>query len=118
MERRKIRLNLEEGEEIPVGGETVWAEVLPGNLFRLLNIPYHAFGYAEGDVVRCRRDEWDEWDEVVGIELDSGNGTIRIMFVDAEASSAKEVIEELASVGVTHERASERFVAFTVPAKM
>jgi len=94
-------------------GETLWAEGAGENLFTLLNIPFLAVGYAEGDVVRCV--EHDGWHQVVGLEHSSGNGTLRLIFTDGKTRDAQEILDELSSVGCTYERASRNYVAVTVP---
>lgn len=107
---KKIKIPLPEGS---FAGETLWAEPVGENLYRLLNIPFSATGYAEDDIVRCQRRE--EWDEVIALEKDSGNGTLRLMFADAESKEAQFILDELVSVGCTYEQASSRLVAVTVP---
>ena len=109
-EQVKIRFNLHGN---PVGGETVWAESLGNDLYRLLNVPYHAMGYAENDIVRCIQQ--DDWAEVIEVEQHSGNGTVRIMFADSNSSKAQHILKELVSVGCTYERASSKLVSVTVP---
>ena len=106
----KVRFNLNGN---PVDGETLWAEDLGNNLYRLLNIPYHAMGYAENDIVRCVQKA--DSIEVVGINKHSGNGTVRIMFNDSNSSKAQAVLNEVVSVGCTYERASSKLVAVTIP---
>jgi hypothetical protein len=96
-----------------VAGETMWAKRLEGNRFLLMNIPFLAYGYAEGDIVVCV--ERDGWDEVAKIVEDSGNGTLRIRFLDGFASEAQRVLDELASVGCEYERIGNTTVAVTVP---
>src|SRR5690349_19418629 len=95
----KIRFNL---QNVPVGGETVWAEEIGDHRYRLVNIPFDANGYAEGDVVRCTSINGTE--EVVGMEQDSGNGTIRIKFSGPESTNTNQILDELTSVGCTYER--------------
>ena len=109
----KIRFKLDGG---PFAGETAWAEHVGDDLYRLLNIPYHAMGYAEGDVVQCIKK--DEWNEVLSIAYDSGNGTLRLLFTDSESPEARQVLDELVSVGCTYERASSTFVGVTVPSTL
>jgi hypothetical protein len=109
-QRTKIRFNLRGN---PVGGETIWAEQVGENIYRLLNIPLYAAGYAEGDIVHCSLR--NGWYEVVNIEKDNGNGTVWIMFTNAESLEAQEVLNELASVGCAYERATDQFVAVNVP---
>ena len=114
--QKKIRFNLQEVDGASFSGETVWAEQLEGDQYRLMNIPFDISGYAEGDIVRCEPDEWGEWDEVKEIVLDSGNGTIRLLFgLGPHEEAQQKVLSELVSVGCTYERASEKFVAVTVP---
>lgn len=55
------------------------------------------------------------WEEVDRLIEDSGNGTVRLVLVASEASDAQRVLDELASVGCTYERASSNLVAVTVP---
>jgi hypothetical protein len=106
----KIRIPLPEGS---FAGETLWAEQVGEDLYRLLNIPFSATGYAEDDIVRCQKLE--EWIEVIALEKDSGNGTLRLMFADAESKEAQFILDELVSVGCTYERASSKLVAVTIP---
>jgi hypothetical protein len=109
----KIRFNLK-GE--PVAGETLWAEQLSENRHRLLNIPFHAIGYAYGDVVRTK--ENGGWQEVVGLEEDSGNGTVRIYFRDENHPTVEVVLTELGEMGCEIERASAKFAAVSIPLTM
>ena len=109
----KIRFDLHGN---PVSGESVWAMPITENLFRLANIPFYAVGYAEGDTVRTMKR--NDWDQVVGLEHDSGNGTLRLMFADSESPEAQHVLEELVSVGCRYERASSKLVAVTVPSTL
>ena len=109
----KIRIPLPDG---PFAGETLWAEQVGKDLYRLLNIPFHATDYAEGDVVRTQHQEG--WNEIVAMENDSGNGTVRLLFSDSNSNEAEIVLNELVSVGCTYERASTNLVAVTIPASL
>jgi hypothetical protein len=106
----KIRFPLEDG---PFSGETAWAEQVSDDTYRLRNVPYHAVGYAEDDVVKTI--ERDGWPEVIGLVEESGNGTLRLLFADSATDGAQNVLDELTSLGCTYERASDTFVAVTVP---
>ena len=94
-------------------GETLWAEQVGENLFKLLNIPFFAFGYAEGDIVRCEQNQ--DWHEVIGLEKDNGNGTLRLIFAQEAGTDIQDILDELKSVGCTYEMASSKLVAVTVP---
>jgi hypothetical protein len=114
-EMAKVLMPLPDG---PAGAETLWAARVGDNLYRLMNIPLYAYGYAEGDVVRCESRQ-DGWPEVVGVEHASGNLTVRICFArDAEQSRVQHVTNELKSVGCQIEQAGNGILGVTVPPTM
>lgn len=106
----KIRFNL---HGTPVAGETIWAINVGENLFQLVNVPFYAMGYALDDIVRCR--EKGEFFEVIGLEEDSGNGTVRMYFQPSQENRVKEILDEFKSLGCQVERASETLVAVSIP---
>ena len=93
--------------------EALWAEQVGENAFKLLNIPIFAFGYAEGDIVLCEQNQ--DWLQVIGLEKDSGNGTLRLILSEEESKDVQHILDELESVGCTYEKASSKLVAVTVP---
>lgn len=106
----KIRIALND----LVSGETLWAEDLGDNLFRLANIPVYATDLAIDDVVRCT--DQNGWKQVVSLEKDSGNGTVRLILnVARDSESAQRVLDELTSVGCSIEIASGQVVAVNIP---
>lgn len=108
--KTKIRIPLPKDS---FASETLWAEQIGENLFRLLNIPFSAFGYAENDIVRCEKVQ--DWYQVVGLEKDSGNGTLRLIFAQNDDQGVERILNELESVGCTYEKASSQLIAVTVP---
>ncbi len=108
----KVRVPLDDG---PVAGETLWAELVGEQQYRLANCPFYAEGLAEGDIVRCVTR--DGWLTVLAMEEDGGNANIRILIArDADAVSVDALLGKLVSVGCTFERAGPQLVAVTVPA--
>lgn len=114
----KIRFDLlewgpEYEEDLPAG-ETLWAEVLADNLFRLKNIPMFVDGFAFNDVVRCvNRDGWYHVAELVE---DGGHGTIFIRFLASTLEDT--IIDFLHSIvtnGCTFEKMADLTVAVDVP---
>ncbi|OQY89922.1 MAG: hypothetical protein B6D41_10090 [Chloroflexi bacterium UTCFX4] len=93
--------------------ELLWAKPVGNNLYRLMNIPFDAMGYSEGDIVRTV--PTGNMPTVVEIQEDSGNGTLRLFFKDSSNTEAQEILNELVSVGCTYERASSSTVGLTVP---
>jgi hypothetical protein len=94
-ERIKIRFRLNNSQ---IGGELVWAEKIDEVRYRLLNIPYYAEGYAEGDIVHCI--ETNNQIEVIAIEEDSGNGTLRLIFADSQRPEAQTVLDNSRQLAV------------------
>lgn len=56
--------------------ETLWAEPVGGDLYRLRNVPFLAYGYSEQDLVRA--DEVDGRLVVRGVAKRGGHSTYRI----------------------------------------
>ena len=110
MANAKVRILLSEGS---LTGETLWAEKIDENIFRLCNIPFEAKGYAEDDIVLCQQK--DGFNEVISIQEDSGNGTIRLLFSDSRSDEALEILKELETIGCGYEFASSELVAVTIP---
>jgi uncharacterized protein DUF4265 len=113
MQKAKVRIPINEGS---ISGETLWAEKVGDNLFRLCNIPFIANGYAEGDIVLCQQK--NGFDEVISIKEDSGNGTIRLIFTNPHGNEAQQILKELESVGCTYEFSSSKLVGVTIPCEL
>jgi len=87
--------------------ETLWAEALGANRFRLRNVPFFVCGLSFGDVVEVSASEG-----VVQV-APSGHSTYRI-FVSEGVSSVEEWLSRLHALGVTYERATQRLIALDV----
>jgi hypothetical protein len=94
--------------------ETVWAERLGADRFRLRNVPFYAYDLSYGDIVRG----------VVrsgGLTLESivergGHSTYRLFVTDTEVLQRfLEFWLPLERLGCTLERATERLIAVDVP---
>ena len=108
--KTKLKFLLPDG---PVNGETTWAEKLGNGVFRLLNIPFFAIGYAQGDMVNCEAVAGEI--RVLGMQKDSGNGTLRLFFSNIQDKDTQQVLQELTSVGATYEIAKDQLVAVNIP---
>jgi hypothetical protein len=114
----KIRFDLSEWgpsyeDELPAG-ETLWAETLGENRFRLQNIPMFVDGFAYNDVVRCvYRDGWFHVAELVE---DGKHGTIFVKFVaDVPEENIIDFLHSMVQAGCTFEKMADRMVAINVP---
>ena len=109
----KIVFNLSENSE-PVATESLWAEPLGSNLFRLRNVPFYLYGVSEQDIVKA--EENDGRLVLTGIVERGGHSTYRVFL--SEQTSEEQFSKGWVSfheMGCTHERATRRLVAIDVP---
>lgn len=98
----------------PVATESLWAERLESNLYRLRNAPFHLYGVSEQDIVRA--EENDGRLVVTGVIDRGGHSTYRI-FLPEQTSEEQFSMDwiPLQQLGCTYERATRRLVAIDVP---
>jgi hypothetical protein len=106
-----FKLPLNDG---PIASESLWAEPLESNLFRLRNVPFYLYGVSEQDIVRA--EEIEGCLTVSGIIDRGGHSTYRI-FLPAQTSQEQFSADwiPLQELGCTYERATSRLVAIDVP---
>lgn len=98
--------------------ETVWAEPVGGDIYRLDNIPYFAYGLSLGDHVRAAHDGEGPL-RMVELVKPSGNRTLRVAFLDQPGASSDEAAplrEHLEALGCELEIAFSTLLAVSVPA--
>jgi hypothetical protein len=95
--------------------ETLWATPLGGDLYRLENSPWFAYGVSYLDVVRARSDGdgFPVFEEVVE---KSGNRTLRIILKPPaeDGNESSKLLDELLSLGASYEGATGSFMAVNV----
>ena len=111
----KIDLPLQTGEWHGYRTETVWAEKLGGNRYRIRNSPFYAFGVSADDVIFANPD--DEAKLVFGgVSIRGGHSTYRLMrSAQCEALTFQSYWERLASLGCSYEEGPGRLLAVDVP---
>lgn len=95
--------------------ETLWAEPLGNDTYRLRNTPFYFYGASSDDIVHAmpNSDGLLTFHEVVGR---GGSSTYRILVREgAEQSGFEEFWRPLGEVGCKLERAAGRFYAIDVP---
>jgi hypothetical protein len=109
----KIIFNLP-AKDGPIASESLWAERLGSNLYRLRNVPFYLYGVSEQDIVRA--EENDGRLTAAGIIDRGGHSTYRIFLPEqsSEEQFARDWIP-LQELGCTYERATRRLVAIDVP---
>jgi len=98
-----------------IGGESLWATELGNDLYRLENVPFHAYGLNFLDVVRATPDSDDTIPEIREVVEPSGRKTVRVMFEDAvDRERQAELLDGLAEFEASYERADGRLVAIDI----
>src|SRR5579872_133013 len=94
--------------------ETPWAERLGGNLYRLDNTPFFAYGISADDVVEALP-EADGMLMFVRVVEKSGNRTVRVMLSEpAEAEPGPALLAMIKRLGCSYEGAYSRLICINV----
>jgi hypothetical protein len=94
------------------GGESMWAEHLGGDRYRIRNVPFYAYDLNFHDVVEARAAGPDLEPSVLRVLERSGHHTLRVIFEDGVApDDFAGYLDELRPLHVGHERAGERYYA-------
>src|ERR1700722_13418656 len=94
--------------------ETLWAERLRDDLYRLRNVPILAYGYSEQDIVTTA--DIDGRLVVTGVAERSGHSTYRIFFPEPMGNDQFHPLwEPLERLGCTYERANPCLIGIDVP---
>jgi Domain of unknown function (DUF4265) len=97
-----------------IASESLWAEPVGGNSYRLRNVPFFVYGYSEQDIIRAEASESRL--TVRGIVERGGHSTYRIFL--AEKTTEEQFNKDwlpLGELGCSYERASQRLIAVDVP---
>ena len=92
------------------GSETMWAEPLGDDLFKVNNVPFFAYGISNGDVVRCKERE------VIEVVRPSGNRTLRVKFNNTLTQEQMQAIyEAIVGLGGEVEPGFPGLISINVP---
>jgi hypothetical protein len=111
-----VKIAFEVGDEdTGLEVETLWATPLGGDLYRLENSPWFAYGVSFLDIVRAKAQDEGllEFEEVVE---KSGNRTIRIVLDPPaeEADGSAAILNRLLALGASFEGANTRYMALNI----
>lgn len=112
MASSQVKVLLQEDENI----ETMWADPVGPDLYRLDNSPFWAYGVSWLDVVEARPDEGGQLAFVRVVEK-SGHRTVRVIFepgVD-EDPAGQAALDGLTALGCTYEGMNPRYLAIDLP---
>lgn len=76
----KVHVDLPNGDD--VSGESLWAEDMGQNLYRIRNVPFHAYGLNFYDIVYAKARVEDLKPSILRVQEASGHKTLRVIFLD------------------------------------
>jgi hypothetical protein len=107
-----VKVLLQEEDRI----ETLWAVPLGGDLYRLDNSPFWAYGVSWNDVVEAVPDS-DGMLRMKRVVEKAGHRTIRILLPRDEVSEdeAKAVLQRLKELGASYEGMNPAYIVVDIP---
>ena len=110
-----VKIQVELPANSPVRTESMWAEPLGGDLYRVRNSPFLAYDLNFHDVVRAFAELPDQLPMIREVVERSGHKTLRAVFKDDQPESAvEEILRGLNKRAANYEKARGRFYAIDV----
>lgn len=112
MDSSSVKVLLQEDENL----ETLWAEPVGQDLYRLDNLPFFAYGVSWLDVVEAHPDDNGQLVMSRVVEK-SGHRTVRVIFdpgVD-QSPEARVILDGVVALGASYKRANPRYLAIDIP---
>ena len=93
-----------------IGGESMWAEPLGNDLYKIENVPFYAYGLNFHDVVRATADSDELKPEIRELVEQSGHRTFRVFFKKhVERDQQEEILNSMNDLTISYERANDVF---------
>ena len=106
----KIRIDLP--NHWAIGGESMWAEPLGNDLYKIQNVPFYAYGLNFHDIVRATADSDELKPEIRELVEPSGHRTFRLFFKKGiKREQQEEILDSFQELHVSYERADKIYVA-------
>jgi hypothetical protein len=107
-----VKVLLQEGEYV----ETLWAERVGPDLYRLDNYPWYAYGVSWKDIVEAHPDA-DGMLVMSRVAEKSGHRTIRVIFKEkvADATADQLILDGAVALGASYEGSNDRYLAIDIP---
>lgn len=112
----KVAINLPASDWHSHALETMWAEPVSADRYRLQNVPFYAYGLSFDDVVIARQIGGQLY--VQDVVERGGHSTYRVFLaqdVNRDESRFQQTWAPLQEIGVTYEQANARLLAIDVP---
>ncbi len=114
-EEKLTKLHIDLPQHWGTGGESLWAEELGSDLYRIRNVPFFAYGLNFYDVVRATAESPELKPEIREVVEPSGHKTLRILFPKSVASDEQvKLLDNLEKFKAGYERATATHVAIDI----
>jgi uncharacterized protein DUF4265 len=113
----KVRFRLDPSEEQGFETESLWAEKVGPDQYRILNSPFFVFGISAEDVVAAAED-LDRILTFQKVVSRGGHSTYRIFLQDERTVKHPDFLarwKSIAALGATYENANNYFVTVDIP---
>lgn len=95
-----------------IGGESMWAEPLGNDLYKIENVPFYAYGLNFHDIVRATSDSDELKPEIRELVKASGHRTFRVFFEKhLERIEQEEILNSMKDLTISYERANSIYFA-------
>jgi hypothetical protein len=94
------------------GGESMWAEPLGKDLYKIENVPFYAYGLNYHDVVSATADSDELKPEIRELVEPSGHRTFRVFFEKhLERDEQEKILDSMKDLTISYERANSTYFA-------
>lgn len=96
--------------------ETLWAEDLGNNIYRIDNSPFYAYNISYNDVVEAKENSNDD-NRLYFLKVisSSGHSTYRVKIIENKIIDAKPLLSELEIIGCTFEGVKNSLISIDIP---
>ena len=114
-EESLVKIHIDLPHHWAIGGESMWAEDLGNDRYRICNVPFHAYGLNYKDIVIAKPQSNGQIPEIIEVVERSGNETLRLYFNESISREEQvKILDEVCEIGASYERADGVFVAIDI----
>jgi hypothetical protein len=107
-----VKIHIDLPNHWAIGGESMWAEPLGDDLYKIQNVPFYAYGLNFHDVVRATSDSDELIPEIRELIEPSGHRTFRVFFKKhIERDRQEDILNSLKDLTISYERANAIYFA-------
>jgi hypothetical protein len=110
-----VKVHIDLPNHWAVGGESLWAEPLGNDLYKIENVPFYAYGLNFQDVVRATPESENKILEIRELITASDHRTFRVFFKkQIDKAQQEAILDSMINLGISYERANHIYVALNM----